>query len=123
MEMANLMQRHAERKKQLAEKEKLQEMERARQRLEEEAAAEAASSALKERIVERKRNLAEKEKAYKTIWTLAELQKKPPDLDLSKLEFYLSDEEFSRVFGTTKTAFYGYSSEQQYQLKMEFQLV
>jgi len=58
-----LKHRHSERKRQLAEKEKEQEAARIKQKLEEEAAAEAVASALMERLAERKRQLAEKEKS------------------------------------------------------------
>jgi len=114
LELAALRQRHSERKKQLAEKEKIQELERQKAAMAEEAAAEAAASALKERRAERKRQLAEKERAVSPspeiqrikFWTLSQLQQKPEGLDVECLESYLEDDEFRQVFEMEKEKFY-----------------
>jgi len=116
LELAALRRRRSDRKRQLAEKEKIQEQERQKAALVEEAAAEAAASALRERIAERKRHLAEKErtaspppqtkdKPPKQFWTLEQLRQKPAPkgLDISCLESYLTDEDFFSVFFCGKT--------------------
>jgi len=40
-------------------------------------------------------------------YTLDQLRKRPADLDQTKLESYLSDAEFMKAFGMTKTAYNG----------------
>jgi len=131
LELDALRRRRSDRKRQLAEKEKIQEQERQKAALIEEAAAEAAASALRERIAERKRHLAEKErtaspsrpqtreKTQKQYWTLAQLRQKPvpKGLDVSCLESYLTDEEFFSVFFVEKIKFYSFSEVRQLEMK------
>jgi len=50
---------------------------------------------------------AELERYTKKFYTFEELtaRKKPPGVDVTALEKYLTDEEFLRIFETTKEAF------------------
>jgi len=100
----------------------------------EEAAAEAAASALLERIAERKRQLAKIEhadsssppphsKTPRQYYTLAQLQQKPEELDLTRLEWYLDDKEFRHIFGVEKETFYELPSTRQSEMKGAVELI
>jgi len=133
-ELVALKKRITDRKRNLAEKEKLQLMEREKEEKEKEAAAEAASSALKERIAERKRHLAEIERTGSPLrielptqyWPLPQLQQfsetqqeSKKIVDMDRLEWYLTDDEFLKVFSIDKSRFYSFSKQHQNDMKKQ----
>jgi len=134
-ELVALKKRITDRKRNLAEKEKLQLMEREKEAQDQEAVAEAAASALKERIAERKRHLAEIERTGSPLklqqvptqyWSLHQLQQLSEShqdikeiVDTDRLEWYLTDDEFLKVFSVDKSRFYAFTKQHQNEMKKQ----
>lgn len=59
---------------------------------------------------------------YNELWRDGDVKKAPEDVDDTRLEAYLSDQEFQRIFRMSKTQFYKEPAWKQRQLKTKHKL-